>query len=89
MTDAQAQDLINAIENLTFAVENVFYSKGDGNYTIADSLEAIALEPYYREQNKKKTPSKVQAQIDAINKIDEEAIFDGWGNIPLKGKNQK
>tara|TARA_R110002153_G_scaffold15730_3_gene55911 strand:- start:3877 stop:4038 length:162 start_codon:yes stop_codon:yes gene_type:complete len=53
MTDAQAQDLINAIENLTFAVENVFYSKGDGNYTIADSLEAIALEPYYREQNKK------------------------------------
>ena len=89
MNEAQAEDIINAIENLTYAVETVFDAKGQTNYTIADSLEAIALEPYYREQNKKKTPSKVQAQIDAINKIDDEAIADGWGNIPLKGKNQK
>ena len=83
MNEQQAQELINAIENLTYAVETVFDSKGQMSYTIADSLEAIALEPYYREQKKKKPPSKVQAQIDAINKIDDKAIADGWGNIPL------
>ena len=83
MTEEQAQDLINAIDNLTFAVENVFNTKGQTNYTIADSLEAIALEPYYREQNKKTTPSKVHAAIDAITKNDKEAIADGWDNIPL------
>jgi hypothetical protein len=83
MNEQQAQDLINAIDNLTFAVENVFNTKGQTNYTIADSLEAIALEPYYRDMSKKKTPSKVQAQIDAINKMDKEAIADGWNNIPL------
>jgi hypothetical protein len=84
MNEQQAQDLINAIDNLTFAVENVFNTKGQTNYTIADSLEAIALEPYYREQNKKKTPSDEVAEvIKSINKYDEEAIADGWGNIPL------
>tara|TARA_R110002020_G_scaffold55192_1_gene153300 strand:- start:9 stop:275 length:267 start_codon:yes stop_codon:yes gene_type:complete len=83
MTEQQTQELINAIENLTYAVETVFHSKGQMGYTIADSLEAIALEPHYREQNKKKTPSKVHAAIDAITKNDKEAIADGWDNIPL------
>ena len=54
MTEQQAQDLINTIENLTFAIENVFNAKGQMGYTIADSLEAIALEPHYKEIKEKK-----------------------------------
>ena len=57
MTESQAQDLINTIENLTFAIENVFNTTGQMGWTIADSLEAIALEPHYKElkeQKKKK-----------------------------------
>jgi hypothetical protein len=79
MTEEQTQDLINVLGELTEAISSLD-SKGQHGYTIADSLEELALQ-YWHKQDE--TAPRVQAQIDAINKMDKEAIADGWDNIPL------
>ena len=56
--EKQIEELTNAINYLTDAIERLQTSKGQMGYTIADSLEEIALTNFRRyeseeEQNKK------------------------------------
>jgi len=74
MTEAQANDLINAIGELTNAVESIG-GKGQMGYTIADSLEELALQFWH---DKEVTPAKVQTQIDDIVKSTERT--EAWLN---------
>jgi pilus assembly protein TadC len=54
MTEKQAQQLIESINALADAIYDIASIKGQMGYTIADSLEAIALEPHYKEIKEKK-----------------------------------
>ena len=56
--EKQIEELIIAIRDLTDTIENAYSTKGQMGYTIADSLEEIALTNFRRyeseeEQNKK------------------------------------
>jgi hypothetical protein len=45
MTEKQSLEIVQAIQELTEAVENLTYNlKGDGGHTIGDSLEGIMLQ---------------------------------------------
>mgnify|MGYP003974967549 FL=1 len=54
MTEKQAQQLIDSIDALAEAIYDISSIKGQMGWTIADSLEAIALEPHYKEIKEKK-----------------------------------
>lgn len=54
MTEKQAQQLIDSINELAEAVNDITMATGQMGYTFADSLEAIALEPHYRELKEEK-----------------------------------
>lgn len=45
MTEKQSQEIVQAIQDLTEAVENLTYNlKGDAGHTIGDSLEGIMVQ---------------------------------------------
>ena len=55
----QLEELTNAINWLSEAIENAYTSKGQMGYTIADSLEQIALELLYERERKEEQNKKV------------------------------
>ena len=58
-TTNQLEELTNAINWLSEAIENAHTSKGQMGYTIADSLEQIALELLYERERKEEQNKKV------------------------------
>ena len=58
-TTNQLEELTTAINWLSEAIENLETSKGQMGYTIADSLEQIALELLYERERKEEQNKKV------------------------------
>ena len=65
MTEQQTEQLIQSIDNLAEAIESIASAKGQMGYTIADSLEELALQ-YWHE--KETNSPKVQELINKITK---------------------
>jgi hypothetical protein len=65
MTESQAEQLILEISALSQAIESITMAKGQMGYTIADSLEELALQYWH---GQKTNSPKVQ---ELINKITE------------------
>ncbi len=58
-TTNQLEELTNAINWLSEAIENLQTSKGQMGYTVADSLEQIAIEMFYERERKEEQDKKV------------------------------
>ena len=65
MNEQQAQQLIQSIDNLAEAIENATTAKGQMGYTIADSLEELALQYWH---GKETNAPKVEELINKITK---------------------
>lgn len=65
MTESQAEQLILEISALSEAIQDVTMAKGQMGYTIADSLEELALQYWY---DKDTNAPKVKELINNITK---------------------
>lgn len=51
MTQEQVNQIVVAIENLTYEIEQLRYNlKGDGGHTVGDSLEGIMVKLFQEEK---------------------------------------